>query len=30
MRDKGEFVKRGSINTYGDVEFWETDGKVPD
>ena len=30
MRDKGELVKRGSINTDGAVEFWETDPKVPD
>ena len=30
LRDKGELVKRGSIDTDGDVEFWENNGKVLD
>ena len=30
MRDKGELVKRGSITSDGDIEFWETGAKVPD
>lgn len=30
MRDKGELVKRGNINSDGDIEFWDKEGKVPD
>ena len=29
MREKGQLVKRGSLSTEGDVEFWDDGSNTP-
>ena len=29
MREKGQLVKRGSLSTEGDVEFWDDGSSTP-
>lgn len=29
MREKGQLVKRGSLSTEGDVEFWDDGSETP-